>query len=83
MVATGAVCCGIDVGSCLLHNTGSHGVGPMNVIMLLANTITAAQRICGEPTDSAIVPAWRGACHRLTVAIAAARSRSRTGTAAR
>jgi hypothetical protein len=76
-------CCGIDVGSRLLHNTGSRGVGPMNVIMLLANTITAAQRMCVEPTDSAVSPAWRRACHRLTVAIAAARSRTRIGTSAR
>jgi methylenetetrahydrofolate dehydrogenase (NADP+)/methenyltetrahydrofolate cyclohydrolase len=29
------------------------GVGPMTVTMLLANTITAAQRMWGEPTDTA------------------------------
>jgi len=32
------------------------GVGPMTVTMLLANTITAAQRMWGEPSDAAPAP---------------------------
>jgi methylenetetrahydrofolate dehydrogenase (NADP+) / methenyltetrahydrofolate cyclohydrolase len=32
------------------------GVGPMTVTMLMANTITAAQRMWGEPPDPAIMP---------------------------
>jgi 5,10-methylene-tetrahydrofolate dehydrogenase/methenyl tetrahydrofolate cyclohydrolase len=33
------------------------GVGPMTVTMLLANTITAAQRMWGQPSEAAISPA--------------------------
>jgi methylenetetrahydrofolate dehydrogenase (NADP+)/methenyltetrahydrofolate cyclohydrolase len=32
------------------------GVGPMTVTMLLANTITAAQRMWGEPFDASGSP---------------------------
>jgi methylenetetrahydrofolate dehydrogenase (NADP+)/methenyltetrahydrofolate cyclohydrolase len=33
------------------------GVGPMTVTMLLANTITAAQRMWGKPAEAAASPA--------------------------
>jgi len=33
------------------------GVGPMTVTMLMANTITAAQRMWGEPPDPTLMPA--------------------------